>query len=223
MRFNQLIVEANALNITKLPIEKLNVFIQKNCQPWLSQTDSGSYVAYRGIKEVDKYKAFVQKTRPDREPTDTEPGRHRIFNILLNYANSPANRSNSIFVTGSKVAASEYGKPFVLLPIGNFNYVWSNRYADWTRHMDYLELAKMLKPEVFGFVGDPDEIGNTPDTEEEMIAAFNKPSNLRYGVVDKIFRVNKELVRGIQSGHEIIIQCKSALYVDEAVYNGLKL
>jgi hypothetical protein len=113
---------------------KVAKFLKEHCQSWLSQTNNGYLTVYRGLKglgeEADNL-AFIKDVRLDRKPKDTAPSLHNLFNDLIAKAGKVANRSNSMFVTGSPSRAKEYGKLFVIFPIGNFNYTWSYEYEDW--------------------------------------------------------------------------------------------
>ena len=119
---------------------KVAKFIKEHCQPWLSQTRNGYQVVYRGLKGVNNFGedarladnfAFIKDVRSDRKPKDTAPSLHALFDELIAKAGKVANRSNSMFVTGSPSRAKEYGKLFVVFPVGEFNYTWSYEYEDW--------------------------------------------------------------------------------------------
>ncbi len=155
MRAKDFIVE-NDGSITPIPNEQLQDFIYENCREWVEKTDSHDGIIYRGVNRppiIDNYSemnAFVKPTRLDRKPRDSLPALHQIFNNVLQAANSPVNRSNSLFCTSSASEAREYGKVYVLFPIGNFDYMWSPYYEDWTRKFKVTAIVStLLKPGVF--------------------------------------------------------------------------
>lgn len=222
MRFKELFEakeKHSSRNIRNISEKRLSSYIHKHCQPWLNATQG--LEVYRGVRLSSGLSSFIKKTRTDRSPSDTEPSRQHIFNLLLQYAGSNVSRNNSIFCTGSRETAEDYGKVFVVFPIGNFEYAWSPKYADWTRHMDYAQLMRMLKPELFAYQGDPDEIGNEINSSEKLINLFTDKKNIKPNVLNRIISVNEGLPQAIKSGHEIMIKCEKVLYVDTNTYHKL--
>ncbi len=89
--------------------------------------------------------------RPNRAPTDSPPILHKLFDNAIANAGLTANRSNSIFVTGSKDFAKKYGAVFTVFPIGEFNYTWSSRARDWfmafhnARPLDFVTVGSLTE------------------------------------------------------------------------------
>lgn len=103
-------------------------------QPWLHNINHDlDNVVYRGLEK--KITGVERVTNPvvDRKPVDSPPFLHSNFNDIIRENNLVANRSNSIFTTGSRKMSLRYGNPYVILPIGNFHFTWSTDFKDWFR------------------------------------------------------------------------------------------
>jgi hypothetical protein len=124
--------------------QKVAAFMQQKCQPWLQGTKNGQLYIYRGVSDRGGL-AFTKKAREDRRPKDTEPTRHKAFNAAIEAAGGVANRSNSLFC-GSRSQASSYGKVYILVPVGKFNFTWSPKWHDWTGDAENYQLKELLKP-----------------------------------------------------------------------------
>lgn len=227
MRYKEIIerkdISDKSRKINQLDFPTLLKTIETKCRPWLAASENGAEVVYRGVKNAEHLGSFIKKTRTDRKPLDSVPTAHEIYNTLLQHAGSKANRSNSVFTTGYKLEAAEYGKVYIVFPIGEFNYVWSPKYEDWTREFDYHDVELLLKPEMFAYAADHGEIHNGRLSMPILLSLIDNKNNFRFGALDKILKVNKDLVHGINSGHEIMIQCESALYITEQDYNKLTI
>lgn len=117
-------------------------YITKYCQPWLSQTNKGAMIVYRGFSylgNIEGYRLsgqhaplyFTRAVRQDRQPRNTNKKMHDKINTALADCGAVANRTNSVFVTGSHQQASYYGTVYVVIPVGQFKYTWSPYYTDW--------------------------------------------------------------------------------------------
>jgi hypothetical protein len=79
---------------------------------------------YRGSdKSIRDYKIITP--RKNRKPLDTPIEIHRELDKLFHKKFGWYVRSEGVFTTGSRASASEYGQPYIILPIGKFKYVWS--------------------------------------------------------------------------------------------------
>lgn len=128
--------------------EKHAALIKKDCQPWLSQTNNGRLVAYRGFGNETPELAFSKKVRKNRHPLDSDPGTHQLFNQIIANTGKVANRSNSVFVTSRKNLASTYsytGEPHIILPVGNFNYTYSPKVNDWYHFAESMNEEDILE------------------------------------------------------------------------------
>jgi len=72
----------------------------------------------------------------DRKPLDTPIDIHNILNSYFK-KKFGWNVRNGVFayITNEIVDVMEYGEPYIFLPIGNFEYVYSDKIVDLTRHI----------------------------------------------------------------------------------------
>ena len=142
MRINE--IDADAYTAQT---QKLADFIKTNCEPWLNTV--GNAVFYRGTKtlgkQIDDY-AYITDVREDRKPRDSSLAATEVFNDAIQKAGGVANRNNSVFITSEYDVAHSYVNNtkyvFVVLPIGEFNYTWSDELQDW--FADAIQKAKIL-------------------------------------------------------------------------------
>lgn len=115
-------------------LDELYGFIQDNCQPYLkANPDWKTHKLYRGV--MDQEDIFVRNIRVDRKPKDTPIEMHNLADRYLQVSGLKATRSNSIFCTGGK-EVYDYGLPYVIFPIGDFDFTWNPYIRDLTYAMD---------------------------------------------------------------------------------------
>lgn len=190
--------------------EKLGDFIKRNCQPWLRQTNRGNYAVYRGFRSLAGKPlpiAFIQSVRKNRRPMDTSVDLHKMFNLMIQMAGKKANRSNSIFVSGTRLIAEYYGPDFVILPIGEFHYTWSADMEDWYSIMDY-EVSHIAS---LGNI-DPSEYATKDFIENELGTDW----------IHSIRGDDGTLVEAIEKDFEIMISCKKYLAIQPEDYAKLR-
>lgn len=124
---------ANLFEANNLSGDELIDFIIKNCRPFL-HINKNLDPLYRGMHNrggVDVGEGYIQTVRTDRTPRDTKKVIHDYTNRYFQERGFSANRSNSLFVTGSYTQASDYGTSmFLIFPIGSFSFAWSMRIPD---------------------------------------------------------------------------------------------
>jgi hypothetical protein len=201
---------------TQVPQEPdlLADFIKQNAQPWLSQTDQGYLIVYRGLKSQlsmyggplprDRKIAFVKPIRTDRQTLNTSPASTAAFNAMIGSVSGIANRNNSAFVSSDPKVAEFYGRVFVFIPLGDFHYTWSPKYADWYQEFTWIYINRLRL-----------DNSSTQDT--------SKPQHYDPEKVSKIIKVDQGLREAIKSQNEIMIQAASGLYIEEQYYLGIVL
>ena len=117
-------------------------YINKNCSQWYQE--SKGKPLYRGFDSTGINLAFTKKVRKDRNPKDSKKRDHIAFNMLIKQCGKVANRSNALFASGDQYVASEYGKVYVIFPIGNYNYTWHTQHDDWHEMPWYEYLQKKV-------------------------------------------------------------------------------
>lgn len=113
--------------------------IYNKCQPFLKEwinsfKNKKLKIWYSG--RIGKGNVFTGKIRTDRKPMNTSNKYHIPLNKYFKDTYGIEYRSNSIFVTGDYNDANDYGQgsPFLIFPIGNYNYLWSPNIDDLYMH-----------------------------------------------------------------------------------------
>ena len=180
------------MNVDNFRGRELNEYIKKNCKQWLAAT-SGTHpsspsmtgnMIYRGVSSKKPY--FMQSVRSDRIPKDSSMEVHDAFQGAIRSAGKKANRANSIFVTGNYRYAATHGEIYAVFPMGNFYYTWHPDHHDWTS--DWMD-------------GDLEIWGDTPF-----------PVGLKM-FENTIKGDDGSLNDAIDSGNEIMIHCRKAVYI----------
>lgn len=202
-------VHKHAIEVAK----KIIKYIKTNCKPWLSKTQNGKLIAYRGSRTLaGSGKAFVKATRTDRKPKDTGLNRHETFNNLIAVAGGTANRSNSLFCTSSPNQAASYGTVYVMFPVGNFKYTWSPKYRDWTNDLEEDEIEEyFLKRTVANSLYDMPR-----RTDRKKV--LQNPKSYNLDRVKKAIITNTGLDKALRMTTEIMVQCSGAVYVQYAFF-----
>lgn len=142
-------------DVTQLSV--LVKLVRRDCKDFLSQADQP---LYRGLKETsgqlkkmgpDLYKGTVRK---DRKPKDLNQGLHAAFNDgIKKHFGINKIRERALFCTFRYAQAMQFGigAPFIIFPIGKFDYIWSPFITDpWSAFQDEWgswddELSKYIK------------------------------------------------------------------------------
>jgi len=127
MRYKQfLLQEGKAYSF-----EEIITMIMDKCQPVVKELLPFHYsddFLYSGRKY--KSEIFIGKIRKNRRPMDTPLEIHEMFDKMFKKKYGWEPRSNSIFCTGDIEQAGNYGKPYIIFPIGNFKYLWNPNIKD---------------------------------------------------------------------------------------------
>lgn len=139
--------------------------ICSDCSKWLKET--GGNLFYRGLS-LSKFKdpsSFRKKTiitfdaedivkaaavdsllvkvqvATNRKPTDSPQWLHDAMNENLVKNTGIPFRSQSVFAVGKRSVAENYGEPFAIFPIGDFDYAWSKMMDDpaYTFYLSVME------------------------------------------------------------------------------------
>ena len=112
---------------------KISKLLEKDCKEFISQINKDQKL-YRGSgRGLHQRIGSIEKrtVRKDRIPTDVNADMTEVGNLVSDILRSKANRNNSIFTTGSKKQAEAYGHPYIVFPIGNFDFLWSSETKDF--------------------------------------------------------------------------------------------
>lgn len=189
------------LNEIEINVDDLRVIAQRireNCKPFLKLIDNDvrEYIMYRGMEfSIDPIQR--KKVRlDDRKPMSSSPIKHERYNHYFQEVFGAPFR-NSLHTTGDVSMAEYYGDPFVIFPIGEFEFLWSPDVNDMTLDIRW--------PSVGGHI-------NVPPSQE--------------AVDDKLefagYRHNRDMAQAIKSGNEIMIRSKNYYAVKPAIFERLK-
>ncbi len=113
--------------------------IENDCHYWVEELGGINNVlfnspVYRGRENLfsNNEEMIKEKCPTNRQPVSTNLRLHTIAdNWFLNNENIGLRfRSKALFVVGDLDAASIYGSPAILAPIGDYDYCWSPRISD---------------------------------------------------------------------------------------------
>ena len=120
----------NSSSLTKDQARK----IIQDCKPFINEViDIEENVIYRGL-QMESFKVrsetiasnvFKAKVRKDRVPLNTKTFIHKSIDDWMNIHFGKKYRSQSIFCAADRKTVLNFGKPYIILPIGQFSYVWS--------------------------------------------------------------------------------------------------
>ena len=173
--------------------------IKKDCKPFLNLINNqiNEYKLYRGLEAASHPESITKKQirLNDRRPMSSAQEKHDRYNHYFEEVFGAPFR-NALFASGDRAMAQFYGYPFVVFPIGEFEFIWSPDVNDMALDIQW--------PSVGGFV-------NVPPSQEV--------------VDDKLefagYRKNIDLAQAIKSGNEIMIRGKEYYAVRTAVFQDL--
>lgn len=181
--------------------------IVDDCLPYITaiQHDIDNFRLYRGLQlesfrrraenvADDVYRATVRK---NRVPLNTPDYLHTFIDDWANENLGSRFRSSAIFCAAKRITVINFGKPYVIMPIGEFKYAWS--------------------PLIEDLYSDVEEINNaaTTQSEKEMTKAAVKKvlDNAQYRT-DGITKMISEY-----PAHEIMIDCDEYYAFEENAYD----
>lgn len=181
------------------PIERTEIDvawnkIQKECKPFLRDIKNADSFLYRGMMH-GKGTFFKKKVRKNRVPTTTTKSLHEAYDRYFNEKFGWKARSNGLFVTGSTNDAGSYGRTYMIFPIGNYKFVWSEDVGDLFiyGHDNNLRSNKHM------------DFKNTPPEEYYQTVK---------NVMDKASYTDKNIVSAINSENEIMINSDTYYALD---------
>ncbi len=202
MKLTTLFEGSNALNK-----ETVKTIID-DCRPYFNaiNNDIDGSILYRGLvldsfrrraKEVAE-NVYLATVRKDRVSLNTPNASHAFIDAWMEKNLGAKFRSAAIFCVANYRTALSFGKPHVVLPIGEFKYAWSPFVEDLYSDFDNIGL------------------GATP-TSDEREDFFKK---LEQTLEGSKYRTT-ELTRAIKEypKHEIMVECDSYYAIGLDTYN----
>ncbi len=130
MKYTDLIEASDSLSDEEIKMAKL---IKRDCQPYLRQNAFSlkQLAMYRGLEPgeafTEQYPTVIHKDirLNDRKVSDTDPLIHDFFNIQFTKLYGAPFR-NSMFANGNAGMVFQYGRVYIVFPIGEFKFLWSD-------------------------------------------------------------------------------------------------
>lgn len=114
-------------------LEQLTDYVNEHCKEYVQQNPNWiKRPLYRGIKLSGLKGIQIRPIRQDRKPRDSSNLVQTQIDDYLSANGFKALRGNSIFCTSSQGSAFEFGKVFVIFPIGHFDFTWNPKFDDLT-------------------------------------------------------------------------------------------
>jgi len=193
------------MNIKKLLTEEtadrdFALKLHYDCAQFFKQNGYGykSLPLYRGLnKSIQTYR--IIEPRKNRIPKNTKLQLHNALDKLLYKKFGWKPRSEGVFCTGSEFKARFYGYVYIMLPIGDFKFVWSPKIDDLFNQLSLNGITDFNTDEIIkkDYLPDLKKIADT--------------------------YTDKDLVSAILSGNEISIKCNKYYLINtdyiKPVYN----
>lgn len=133
MRYSEL-TEAKGASDEEIEMSQL---IKRDCQPYLAQNPRAlsRLAMYRGIRVPEPWDRNDPTTLrkdirvDDRMVSDSKPLVHDFMNKMFTELYGEPFR-NAMFVNGRSGMVTQYGRVYVVFPIGEFKFLWSDKYED---------------------------------------------------------------------------------------------
>ena len=114
-------------------VKGITEMLLRDCQPYLNEIGGNILLnrLYRGLTPTRLRQLFGKRdTRQhDRVPMNTRSEMHDRLNVWFN-ENYGHSYRNGLFVTGDLKEANQYGKVYVIFPIGDFDFIWHKELND---------------------------------------------------------------------------------------------
>jgi len=177
-----------------------------DCKPFIDEVvDVDDFRLYRGIR-VDSFRrraeelaedVYRAKVRKDRVPLNSPEYIHKFMDEWMEKELGSKFRSGAIFCAGDQKTVLNFGKAYVIMPIGKFSYAWSPFIEDV--YSDVEEISYAAKRE-------GEHAQETLDKIAEVL------TNARYRT-DDIHSAMKDY-----SSHEIMVCCDEYYAIENSVF-----
>jgi hypothetical protein len=197
-----------------------------DCLPFIKESDfrvddiGVKNALFRGMESEERSRSFFKMMpRADRRPLDMSKDIHAVLDSFLKKHFGFPYRSAGVFAASDSRVAAEYGSVFMIFPIGEFSYVWSDSISDAYFAFDNSKGATFPKywnqvvkyAKQHGINWTEDEVSSfNPDNKKwpESIALYLEDHPNIY-IDDNLseFLSSKDLKK-----HEIMLNCPSGYY-----------
>lgn len=197
--------------------------IKTDCIKWLKEVgdDVEGHLIYRGMNLSIKTQSILlqRNVRMDRRPRDTRKDVHEIFDRYFKDRFGINYRTQSMFVSGNNHIVADYGHPYIVFPIGDYDYCWSIISDDLMYYFEHEVRNRAKKLHKAGKITDheldlivyPEGVySQHPIASPWNITKINiDHEKFIYEILDDAKFTDSNLHQGIKSGHEIMINCKN--------------
>lgn len=109
--------------------EEIISILEDECKEFLDEVKQSKVgPIFRGAKNIDDTYTKglgVKGSRIDREPLDTRRDVSKILDNFFEEKFGVKLRSSGVFASKLPTVASDYGRPFLFFPIGDYKYYWN--------------------------------------------------------------------------------------------------
>lgn len=183
-----------------LSLEEAVKIFHDECKPFQKEIGFNNRfdfdLLYRGMKNKPNF--FIGNIRPDRRPTDTPVSIHEFIDNWFYKKFGVRFRSNAMFATKNSFSAATYGASYIVFPIGEFKYCYSNDIEDV-----YVDMLDMISSDDF-----------LNFTEEEKDDYFDELTKK----IENSNYTNQNLKTTENANSEIMINCKTYLAIKPELY-----
>lgn len=185
--------------------------IKKDCKEYLNLVNRYNAKFYRGM--CDTHDFGRKSIRKDRLPHGMSKEKSENLNKFL-ISNGHADRSKSLLATSNKKYSMNFGRPFIIYPVGEFKYTWINKkdiniHEDW----DDLEIFALNMVSL-----------NKPFYDEEFLWWLERKFNVKNieekdrfekklgSIIKGMFTTNKGIEIAFKNAYEIWFECNNYYY-----------
>lgn len=130
-------------NHNNIDVKKIAQLIKSDCKPFIEELKRcglgtrtiNHHLIYRGFKEAERYEIspgiYQVTNHGQRSPLHTSVEVSDIFDDNFSKKFGVRPRKDGFYATKSKFVARDYGKPYLLFPIGEFRYFWNPNIDDF--------------------------------------------------------------------------------------------
>jgi hypothetical protein len=189
MRFKDFLAEGTSFNFDKF---------FKDCAPFLSEIKGLSthhLLKHASSNGPDDWgmKSHVVRTRPRDSKREVHYAVDAIFRQKFNWAA----RSDAIFVSSDYSMIKEFGVVYLIFPVGEFKYLWSEDVVDLVHNFDNVKNDLRHKQPGLSFED------RTDAAIEELIKQVGSTIDWKF---------NTDLKRAATSGNEVMLKSMDGKY-----------
>jgi len=196
VKINEILTEAFSSKWETL--EALDAALS-GCTPYFQTVDRDSALTdmalYRGDRRFNweqSYDPFrIVEVSQSRKPVNTRKEVHAIIDNWCFEQFGIRFRSASLFCSNNEFTAATYGSVGIVVPVGEFNYLWSPKIDDL-----FISVAR-------------------GDAHDRIVAGEEPLNQIIISILEQAeYQFNTGLPAAIDCGNEIMVACKTAVIVN---------